>query len=512
MKKMKKSKRVVSLMVTGILIFITLFTNAGILNVHAEENDNNIPQEVYEQQKEIREMEFPQNMSLEIVNETEALTEINENGTEANNMARTFNGDLEMEVQFGLGARSGEENTDPNYAYIVSNDTIMQGVISGENEFRWYAFVLDKKSKVSILLQMVEALDADLYMFSLKEETATLELIGGSATEGSGVQEYFNAVMEPGTYFFSVTGYAGTGNFAFAYYESSIDVNYEVNDYVDSAAEVSLNTNITGVIDNPGDWDYYKFTVSKPTILRYSISTTNGYTLGYAGTTGSTPVIIDGTLIKVQPGAYYFAVYSADGTYSSSSTYTINFKKIGEYVDESIVPLRAIDETAGIVFQTNLLGTDCYVNGNPIDISYEYSYSASNSEGIQSYNITLSKLDGVHCQIWNEETQGPDVVYYHSSTKPYRNVGSKYLLRLMFYADEKVKFYRIMCRGTGAYLENTLFLDPNYAIVLIDPDTGKLVDITEFNYFYDFAAGSNSITTSGRHDLTFNYSLYDYVN
>lgn len=114
-------------------------------------------------------------------------------------------------------------------------------------------------------------------------------------------------------------------------------------------------------------------------------------------------------------------------------------------------------------------------------------------------------MDGVYCQIWKDEGQKPDVVYYHSSTKPYRNVGSKYLLRLMFIANEDVNFYRIMCRGTGAYLENTLFFDPNYVIVLIDPDTGKLIDISEFNYFYDFAMGSNSITTSGRHDLTFYY-------
>lgn len=59
---------------------------------------------------------------------------------------------------------------------------------------------------------------------------------------------------------------------------------------------------------------------------------------------------IDETLIKVQPGTYYFAVYSPSRTYSSSSTYTVNFNKVGEYVDESIAPCRAIDEVGGIVF------------------------------------------------------------------------------------------------------------------------------------------------------------------
>ncbi|MFA9377088.1 MAG: hypothetical protein ACERKZ_10095 [Lachnotalea sp.] len=244
-----------------------------------------------------------------------------------------------------------------------------------------------------------------------------------------------NTVLEAGTYFVAVNGYEGIGNFAFAYYESSIDADYEINDYFNAANEVALSTNLVGVIDNPNDFDYYKFTISQPTIMRYSITNTNDYVLAYAGSTGSAPIIIDGNMIKVQPGIYYFAVYSPTGTYDSDTSYTVNFKKIGEYADESIVPLRAIHESSGIVFQTNVLGTKYYVNGNAIDISYSYQFSANNSGGSQNYNISLQSMDGMRCQIWNEEVQGPDVVYYHSSTRPYINVGSKNLLRLMFYTD-----------------------------------------------------------------------------
>lgn len=62
--------------------------------------------------------------------------------------------------------RDSIPNTDPNYAYIVSHDTVMQGIIEEEEEARWYAFSLDKNSRVSILLQMEENIDADLYIFS----------------------------------------------------------------------------------------------------------------------------------------------------------------------------------------------------------------------------------------------------------------------------------------------------------------------------------------------------------
>lgn len=102
---------------------------------------------------------------------------------------------------------------------------------------RWYGFVLNKSSKVTILLQMVETLDADIYMFSLNQETYELELYGGSANEGLGVTEYYNSVMSAGTYYFAVSGYEGTGAFAFAYYQSSADVANEVNDSVATATE-----------------------------------------------------------------------------------------------------------------------------------------------------------------------------------------------------------------------------------------------------------------------------------
>lgn len=220
-------------------------------------------------------------------------------------------------------------------------------------------------------------------------------------------------------------------------------------------------------------------------------------------------------LIKMEAGTYTFAVYSPTGSYSTSSTYTINFQKIGEYADESVVPLRAINETAGIVFQTNVSGTICYVNGHPIDISYQYDFDSSNSGGIQSYHISLKNMEGVRCQIWHEETQGPSVDYYFTSTKPAKEVGSKPVLNLMFYtADTSVHFYNISCRGTGAYSENTCFLSPSYVIVEIDPDDGKLIDICEPNYFYDYAVGSNSMTTSQNYGgyMSFNYSLYDFVN
>jgi len=46
-------------------------------------------------------------------------------------------------------------NTDPNHAYLAQNDVVNQGAIETEKEFRWYAFEIKEKSKITILLQMV---------------------------------------------------------------------------------------------------------------------------------------------------------------------------------------------------------------------------------------------------------------------------------------------------------------------------------------------------------------------
>lgn len=45
--------------------------------------------------------------------------------------------------------------------------------------------------------------------------------------------------------------------------------------------------------------------------------------------------------------------------------------------------------------------------------------------------------------------------------------------------------------------------------VIIDPSTGKLIDIENFNYYYDYAVGSNSLTFTRRYP---SMTLYEYGN
>lgn len=403
-----------------------------------------------------------------------------------NVMSRQFNGAAEI----GIATYADEvdtTNTNPSYAISVSNDSVYQGAIESENEVRWYTFTLSQKSTVTIFMQMADTMDADLYICS-----DDFTIVGGSASEGAGVSELAGSVLDSGTYYLAIEGYEGTGNFAFMYFQSSVDADYEINDSTSSATNVALNSSIAGVIDSPVDIDYYKLTVTNTTIMRYSISSSMGYSLVYAGKSGDNAAIYtvngDVNMVKMLPGTYYFAVLSEDDQYSAASTYTVNFNKIAELANGGGSDIIGICEKAGIVFQADSDGSNCYVNGNPIDYSYSYVNNLSNSAGSQSYNITIRKRN--------------DAVYYHSSTRPAMNVGSRPALELTFYSD--TDFYSIHCRCTGAYDMNNFWDETSVVQVLIDPSTGKLIDIVQFNYYYDFApVGTNYITITRPYTMTF---------
>ena len=272
----------------------------------------------------------------------------------SNIMERSYFGEsytLSEEAQAYSKGSDSSNNTDPNYAITVSNDTAVQGTIEVANEMRWYTFRLDKKSTVTLLLNSVEELDADIYLFTLNQESYELEMIGGSAAEGKGVSEYFRHVMEPGIYYFAVAGYESIGGYAFGYYESSIDVGYEINDGMDIATEIKFDENITGVIDGPSDTDWYKITVNKRTIFKYANSMSDEFVFKYVGTdsaNGSCYKLMEyKNLYYIKPGTYYFAVYSPTHSYSATKTYTICLEKVGMLCCDEEADLIAIYEEAG---------------------------------------------------------------------------------------------------------------------------------------------------------------------
>lgn len=269
----------------------------------------------------------------------------------------------------------------------------MQGMLTETGEIRWHGFIIDQSSKVTILLQMVAETDADLYLFYLDQETYTLSSIGGSTLYGLGTQEFYCDVLDAGIYYIAVSAYEGSGQYAFAFYATQ-DTNYEANDSKSTAAEVSVNSTITGVIDTPYDVDYYKFTLSSPAIMNLTADVSD-YGFGYSSGSQFYKISQYDDLYEFEAGTYYFAVYSSTGAYDANKTYKITFNKIANIADDANEFYYMVNEKAYVVFQCDLNGGSMYVNGNPIDISYSYKKDISDSWGIQSYSITLNNTSNL---------------------------------------------------------------------------------------------------------------------
>ncbi len=429
---------------------------------------------------------------------------------ESNIMEHTYSGEVSQvteELIEKKNKRDIAENIDPNYAYLVENDYLVQGNLTAVNEMRWYAFQANEKSKITILLEMVESVDADLYLFKL--DGSTLNLVGGSSTEGLGGIEYTTQVVEAGIYYFAIASYNGTGNYIFGFYQSSLDANNEVNDTQDMATNIDFGAEITGVIDNVNDHDYYKLVLPRRTFFRFSYTDTNGYVFGYLGSdNGNTIYKLEGTdIYDAAAGTYYFRVRSnGEKNYSATSPYTIKFNKLGNVADDSSANFFAYNEKAGIILQANQDASKCYINGNRININYSYYDDCSNDAGTQVYDISIQQRDDVKPLLQSRipnDSVNPKVAWYHGSSRPAMKINSKYVLEMWFLSTTEEDFYFINCFCTGAYAQNYYW--KNYAVVdvIIDPDTGRLVDIADDNYFYGHAVGDNKMTLSSFEQLTY---------
>lgn len=414
-------------------------------------------------------------------------------------------GALPSEISVCSEMDDSNENTNPNNAYLVQNENIVQGNLGQSSEMRWYAFILDQESKITIELQTVATVDADLYMFELDQDTYQLSLIGGSASEGYGNHEQYIEVLGEGIYYFAVTSYDGFGQYAFGFYSTG-DVINEVNDSTSSATNIGVNENVAGVIDSPYDMDYYTFSLDEPALMNMTWNALD-YQVNFVMVDENSHIYLisdNDNLYQFSAGTYYIKVRSSQGNYSEADTYSISLNKIANIADNPYAFYYMVNDRANIIFQCDANGNNMYVNGNPIDVSYAYNVNASNSAGGQRYNITMTNSSSLRAKIYQNQFMYedaeltsymgmtmPDTVNYMWGTKGVGPTGN--VLELSLYSLDPVKFYQIHCVCSGAYAANNFYRDLNFATVFIDPNTGRLVDIQNINYFYDIATGSNNM-------------------
>jgi hypothetical protein len=138
------------------------------------------------------------------------------------------------------------------------------------SDSRWFATITTAATtKLTTVLAMASNVDFDLYIYKLNG--SSLNLVAYSELAGNGVQEVSNYMGSPGTYYFRVVAYSGTGNFAIYNFGTAAFDAYEMNDSNAAASAVVLTSttqdvSIVGNIDNPLDKDHFLLTFPAETM------------------------------------------------------------------------------------------------------------------------------------------------------------------------------------------------------------------------------------------------------
>ena len=192
-------------------------------------------------------------------------------------------------------------------------------------------------------------------------------------------------------------------------------------------------------------------------------------------------------LYALDEGTHYFVVLSTDGSYSATRGYTLYIHNIAPISTDTTAKFYAVCDRANIVFQFNAARTNFYVNGNEIDFSYSYKRSSSSVNydislrRTSNFNVCLLQTEGTSLPLEYQQVI-PDAVYVLNSS--FSGIKDKYVLTLSVF-DWSTPCYWIHVRGTGSSSDMTCWKDLNMANLYIDPDTGKVIDIEWYNYFYE---------------------------
>ena len=363
-------------------------------------------------------------------------------------------------------------NDNPNDAKAISLGTQVYDTVATELEQRWYAFSVAKATKFTAAMVMDDTADFDLYVYKLNETDGTLELVGGSAIVGAGTQELSMLKLDEGIYFIGIEAATGNGSFLMYTY-AGVNDGKEINDTTDLASSYVRNSRMTATIDSPFDYDYYKVVISKNDILEYTFDKPTGCDYKVLVYDGKNYYTINNGTYRLNTGTYYFIVMASSMNYSDDKYYGIKFQKYKLADDENAKYMWYTPDKAAI-FQFDGSRTNFYVNGNPIDFTYERTVKSNGNIYFNLYktkdqNVVLFQSEAM--QVMQEVPTFINVSAPFSGWNSYKNA----LVVGLFNTNWRV----------NSFSSNYDGLTSNCATVIIDSDTGKVVDVMTPNPLYD---------------------------
>lgn len=401
------------------------------------------------------------------------------------------------EIESKLGKIRSASNDDPNGAYYLPFNSPQSDNIDTEGENRWWGVISEETARISTMMVAGDdTVDFDLYIYRLNEETSTLELVGYSI-EDAGAYEIVDMVVDAGTYYIQIASHSGTGTFALVSYLSTQYIANEINDTIEYATDLPEQGTITDAIDSPIDLDVYGFALADAAKKSFALTCPSGCNYKmyiYEKSTGDSHDVISGEIYSLEAGTYYLVVAPADGTYSSSLPYTLTV------THENFVaaPENLLEYNGYVLQRGGASGLDYYINGKKIDFSYEYKYNVSVGDSYLNATMKMTtRSTSTVCETAEDNHEGIMFIKYKSSF----NSSSRNLALYIPINDVNYSYHRSASDSmapTSVHISKRVF-----AYVIVDVDTGKVIDLFSPNWYYDSGDSNHS------HSIANVYAIYE---
>lgn len=368
------------------------------------------------------------------------------------------------------------DNTNPNYAYMLTPYTEYQGNISVENEIRWYAAEISTKSKMSVLTRSTDNVDTDIYLFKLDMASMQLESTNLHSTS-QGNEQYFSCVLDEGVYYVAILGASGTGNFILDYFENSDYIDNEINDSIESAQwfgseSAFTGASVNGIIDTMGDVDFYKLYVSyAPVLVNVSFNAPGNNRFVWVNASDSAEMLAyeDNTFI-LAPGMHYFAIYDTmNEFYVDNNSYSVDINVIsGNLTKDLKATSYKYYPNLKLMMQFYPDLSRYYINGKYINISCYFGDNIGSNPKNSMYRAWSIDLYGTKGLVFNIKDRTTD---YYSKLKNKR-ISSIYKVEIGSPNGNIVfgnRHWEVSTTKSNA--------DVKYAIVIIDAFDGTVADI-----------------------------------
>ncbi|UEG50174.1 T9SS type A sorting domain-containing protein [Ferruginibacter lapsinanis] len=220
-------------------------------------------------------------------------------------------------------------------AAAIATGTPISAAIGSSTDIDYYKIVTTTTGNITVALSNLPG-DYDLYVYN-----AAGTQLGASENASTTNESIALTSQAAGTYYIKVIGYSGAFSTTVCYalnattsVSTSCVSTYDnaTNGTVSGAAQIPLNTNVTGLINTSTDVDYYKFVITTGGTITITLGTLPGdYDVKLYSSNGTTQVGISqnsGTTAETinytaAAGTYYVRVYGYNSAYSASVCYTL---------------------------------------------------------------------------------------------------------------------------------------------------------------------------------------------